>query len=154
MKRFFLLLALVAGLAQADVRPFAAGSLAQIQAEHSGKPFILALWSATCVHCPGELKVLGELSRRYPGLDVVLLATDSPAEAPQLARLASGYGLGKQAQWVFADAQPERLRYEIDRRWYGELPRTYFFDAQHRRTAATGVIAVEQLEQWVREHVK
>ena len=40
----------------------------------------------------------------------------------------SPYGLGKVEQWVFADPMPERLRFEIDRRWYGELPRTHFYD--------------------------
>lgn len=154
MKRLVLLLALLAGLAEAEVRPFGPGSLQQIQAERTGKPFILALWSATCTHCPSELKALGELSRQHPGLDIVLVAADTPAETPQLEKLAADYGLGRQAQWVFADAQPEKLRFAIDRRWYGELPRTYFFDAQHRREAGSGVMPVERLERWVREHVK
>lgn len=157
MKRLVLLLALfagVAGLAEAEVRPFGPNSLPQIQGERSGKPFILALWSATCIHCPSELKALGELARQHPGLDIVLVAADTPADAPQLERLAVDYGLGRQAQWVFADAQPEKLRFAIDRRWYGELPRTYFFDAQHRREASSGVVPVERLERWVREHVK
>jgi len=154
MKRLVLLLALLAGLAEAEVRPFGPGSLQQIQAERSGKPFILALWSATCTHCPSELKALGELSRQYPGLDIVLVAADTPADTPQLERLAADYGLGRQAQWVFADAQPEKLRFAIDRRWYGELPRTYFFDAQHRREAGSGVMPVERLERWARDHVK
>lgn len=157
MKRLVLLFALLAGLAglaEADVRPFGPGSLPQIQGERSGKPFILALWSATCIHCPGELKALGELARQHPGLDIVLVAADTPADAPQLERLAADYGLGRQAQWVFADAQPEKLRFAIDRRWYGELPRTYFFDAQHRREASSGVVPAERLERWVREHVK
>lgn len=154
MKRLVLLLALLAGLAEAEVRPFGPGSLQQIQAERSGKPFILALWSATCTHCPSELKALGELSRQHPGLDIVLVAADTPTDTPQLEKLAADYGLGRQAQWVFADAQPEKLRFAIDRRWYGELPRTYFFDAQHRREAGSGVMPVERLERWVREHVK
>ncbi len=98
--------------------------------------------------------MLGELTRRQPKLDVVLVAADTPDLAPQLARLAREYGLAKQAQWVFADEQEERLRFDIDRRWYGELPRTYFYDSQHRRKGHSGVIASEQLERWVREQVK
>ena len=147
--------ALLAALpARAEVRPFVAGSLAAIEAGRSGKPFIAAFWSADCTHCPGELKALGELSRRYPALDIVLIATDTPAAAPLLARLAESYGLGRQEQWVFADQQPERLRFEIDRRWYGELPRSYFYDRQHRRQARSGVVPAGQLEMWAAEHVK
>lgn len=152
---FFALLAtLFVGVAAADVRPFVAGSLKQIQSEHAGRPFILTLWSGTCVHCPAELKALGELARKHPGLDIVLVAADTPDEAAQLEKLAQGYGLGKQSQWVFADAQPERLRFDIDRRWYGELPRTYFFDARHQREGRSGVIAPAHLENWAAEHVK
>ena len=154
MKTLALLLLLLAWNVHAELRPFGPGSLQQIEAEQAGKPFILALWSATCTHCPGELKALGELVRRHPRLNIVLLATDTPDDAAQLASLARGYGLGQQAQWVFADPQPEKLRFEIDRRWYGELPRTYFFDSTHRRTGRSGVIPAEQLEHWANEHVK
>lgn len=155
MKRLCLIAALlVAGLAQADVRPYVAGSLKKIESDHRGQPFVLTFWSATCTHCPTELKALGELVRQHPKFNLVIVATDTPAEAPELQRLAQSYGLAGQAQWVFADSQPERLRYEIDRRWYGELPRTYFYDRQHRRASHSGAIPVEQLERWVGEHVK
>lgn len=154
MKTLALLLLLFSASSHAEIRPFVPGSLQQIQAEQAGKPFILALWSATCIHCPGELKSLAKLARRHPRLNIVLLATDTPDEAAQLEKLAFDYGLGKQAHWVFADPQPEKLRYEIDRRWFGELPRTYFFDRNHQRTASSGVIPLEQLERWVGEHVK
>ena len=152
---FALLLPAVAQAeARPQLRPFVGGSLEQIQAERAGKPFILALWSATCTHCPAELKALGQLLKRTPGLEVVLVATDTPAESPQLTRLAAEYGLGRQAQWVFADEQPERLRFQIDRRWYGELPRTYLYDGQHRREAYSGLIPAAQLERWLAANVK
>ena len=156
MKRVVLLAAasLLAGLVHAEMAPFIGGSLQRIERQHKGKPFILAFWSASCTHCPTELKALGELSRKYPKLELILVATDTPAEAPELDRLAQDYGVGRHARWVFADAQPERLRYEIDRRWYGELPRTYFYDARGVRQGRSGVQPAEQLEQWVAEHVK
>ena len=155
MKHLILLFTLLlAGLAQAEVRPYVAGSLKTIEGEQRGKPFILTFWSATCTHCPTELKALGELVRQHPRLNLVIVATDTPAEAPELQRLAQSYGLSGQTHWVFTDAQPERLRYEIDRRWYGELPRTYFYDRQHRREGRSGAIPIEQLERWAAEHVK
>jgi hypothetical protein len=46
-----LLLTLGVGVeVRAEVRPFVSGSLEQIQSERAGKPFILALWSASCTH--------------------------------------------------------------------------------------------------------
>ena len=154
MKHLALALLLLCGLARADIQPFVPGSLQQIQDERAGRPFILTLWSASCTHCPEELRMLGQLLRKYPATDIVLVSTDTPAESEELARLTRDYGLSRLKQWVFADLQPEKLRFEIDRRWYGELPRTYFFDARHRREAASGLIPRERLERWIKEHVK
>jgi thiol-disulfide isomerase/thioredoxin len=145
-----LLVAAATGIA-GEVRPFVPGSLAKIAAERAGRPFIVAFWSVTCTHCPNELKALGALKKANPKLDVVLVAADSPEEAPQTAALAARYGLAKVEQWVFSDDMPERLRYEIDPRWHGELPRTHFYDAGHRLEAVAGVVPPARLTQWAKE---
>lgn len=154
MRRFAAVAALcIAGLAQADVKPFESGALEKIRAARAGRPFILSFWSLECAHCPKELKALGELARRHPALDVVLVSTDTPAEAAALASFAAQSGLARAEQWVFAgDAQ--RLRYEIDRRWWGELPRTYLHDAGHRAEGVSGVISGEALAKWAKEHAR
>lgn len=157
IRRGLLVVLLVfAGLAGAaeSVRPFVAGSLASIMAARAGKPFVLAFWSVGCTHCPAELKALGDLKRRHPALDVVLVAADTPEQAPLTRQLAGRYGLGKVEQWVFADEMPERLRFEIDRRWHGELPRTYFYDGEHRIEVTSGVVPKEKLLAWVKTNVR
>lgn len=136
------------------VRPFVAGSLAEIVAERQGRPFILSLWSVSCAHCPQELRALGRLKAANAKLDIVLVATDDPEDAPHIAELARSYGLGKVPQWVFADAQPERLRFEIDRSWHGELPRTYLYDRSHAVGAVSGVMPEARLAKWVRENLR
>lgn len=156
--RGFLLLLLVAftplALAADAVRPFVAGSLAKIVAQRQGKPFVLAFWSVNCAHCPLELKALGEIRKRNPKIDIVLVAADTPDEAPLTAQLATKYGLGKVEQWVFADEMQERLRFEIDQRWHGELPRTYFYDREHRIEVVSGVVPKPQLLGWVKANVR
>jgi thiol-disulfide isomerase/thioredoxin len=157
IRRFLLVLLVVGALpvSAADaVRPFVAGSLAKIVAERQGKPFLLAFWSVNCAHCPLELKALGEIRRRNPKIDIVLVAADTPDEAPLIAQLAASYGLGKVEQWVFADDMPERLRFEIDQRWHGELPRTYFYDREHGIEAVSGVIPKPRLLGWVKANVR
>lgn len=150
MKPLCLLLALFAGMACAEVKPFESGSLTKIRAAREGRAFILSFWSLECAHCPKELKALGELKRRHPALDVVLVSTDTPADAAALAEFAAQSGLARAEQWVFAgDAQ--RLRYEVDRRWWGELPRTYFHDAAHRVEAHSGLVSTETLGRWAKE---
>jgi thiol-disulfide isomerase/thioredoxin len=132
-----------------SVRPFVLGSLEQVRGARQGKPFILVFWSLDCQYCPTELKTLSELKRIHPLLDIVLIATDSVNDVPQLVSRAESYGVSKVEQWVFAEDMPERLRFEIDRRWYGEVPRTYFYDQKHQREGKTGLISKKFFEDWL-----
>lgn len=155
MRRLALVLLLsfmtAAGAAE-SVRPFKEGSLEQVLASRKGKPFILVLWSLECQYCPTELKMLSDLKHSHPGLDVVLIATDTVTDTPQLASRAESYGMGKVEQWVFAEDMPERLRLEIDNRWYGEVPRTYFYDRKHQREVKTGLVKKEFVQDWLTHH--
>jgi thiol-disulfide isomerase/thioredoxin len=132
----------------AEFKPFVAGSMQQIRAAHAGQPFVLALWSLTCSHCQEELVQLGALQRRHPQLNVVLISTDTPEDADALTANLARHGLARAEAWVYADAFAERLRFEIDPRWGGELPRTYFFDRAHAVTACSGALAPAELERW------
>jgi thiol-disulfide isomerase/thioredoxin len=145
----FLVCCVNAAVAAEAVRPFTQGSLGQVVAARQGKPFVLVLWSLDCQYCPTELKTLSELRRSHPNLDVVLVATDTMSDAPQLALKAAAHGMGQVEQWVFADDMPERLRREIDPRWYGEVPRTYFYDRKHQRDVKTGLVSKQFFEQWL-----
>lgn len=150
--RYFLALALLlCGAAMADVRPFVVGSMAQIEKQHKERPFILLFWSLTCAYCPKELQMLGEIQNKNPALALVVVAADTPEEAPEIAKRLAGYGLSDAEQWVFADAMPERLRFEIDRRWYGEVPRTYFYNRAHQREVKMGLVQRAFVEDWVRQ---
>lgn len=137
-----------------NTRVFETGSLKRIVDERQGKAFVLAFWSIGCTHCPTELKALGALKKAYPKLEVVLIAADSPDDAPQAEKAVQSYGLGKVPQWIFSDEAPERLRFEIDPRWHGELPRTYLYDRSHVVQAVSGVIPPAQLTKWVTENVR
>ncbi|MBI5660271.1 MAG: hypothetical protein HZC43_12180 [Nitrosomonadales bacterium] len=82
----------------------------------------------------------------------VLIATDSPEQNQEIAQTLQRYRLERAESWVFADSYVERLRFEVDKEWYGELPRTYFFNAQGRVvTSLSGVLDHAQTERWIRE---
>lgn len=149
---WLLLLVVAWAQAAAEVRPFESGSLDVIRAARAHRPFILTFWSIDCAHCPKELKALGELKTQYPKLDIVLVSTDNEAAAEQLASFAARQGLGGVDQWMFADPQPEKLRFQVDRRWWGELPRTYFFDATHGMDGVSGLVSEERLRRWAKTH--
>ena len=124
----------------------------QIRAAHAGRPFLLALWSLTCSHCQEELAQLGKLHEQRPELNVVLVSTDTPDDAATLTATLARHGLARAESWVFADGFAERLRFEIDPRWGGELPRTYLYAADHSARAVSGRLDPQQLEPWIQRH--
>ena len=156
LRRIFLTLALLLALAPPvaaqEIRPFVSGSIQEITAARQGKPFILGMWSLTCTHCREELSLLSGMVKKYPNLDLVLVATDTPEESEAIAATLNQFSLGRTQAWVFADPFAERLRFEIDRKWHGELPRTYLYDATHAITAISGKLDRQRLEQWMNQH--
>lgn len=148
----FVVLLVFAGTASAadNLRPFVVGSMAQIQKEFSGKPFVMFLWSLSCTYCPTELEMFGKFKQQHPELNLVLIATDTPEDRPEIVSHLAGYGLSEiESNWVFAEDMPERLRFKIDRRWYGEVPRTYFYDQAHERLVKTGLVGEAFVKKWL-----
>ena len=144
-------LALGPGAAAAgELHPFTVNSLPAIQKQFAGRPFILTLWSLTCHHCAKELQTLGRLARTERQLPLVIVSTDTPGEAHELHAALKRHGLDRLDTWVFADAVPERLRYAIDPSWRGELPKSYLFDAAHRREGHSGLMSEAQLKAWLK----
>lgn len=153
LRRYWLALLLlgVPALHAAELRPFVSGSLQQIVAAHHGTPFILGLWSRSCSHCREELTMLGQLVADHPQATVVLISTDSIGESAAVAATLQGYGLGAVESWVFADPYLERLQYEIDNRWYGELPRTYLYAGNGTRSGHSGRLERSWLQGWLNQ---
>lgn len=157
---FGLLLALLTGSASASpqIQPLLRGSYQKIISAHAGKPFIVAMWSVSCTHCAADLAVFSKLARRYADFDLVLIATDTPEQEGYIAEILDKYTLlpakgrelaGKVESWVFADSYTERLHFEVDPQWYGELPRTYFFDARGKAKGVSGVVDEKLIKQWL-----
>lgn len=149
-----LLLALLLGvtfsvtLAQ-ELRPFVAGSHAAIREAHKGKAFVLSFWSLECIPCYKDLALFGKLLPQRHQLDLVLVATDTPAQSKLLLSALQRHGLERGQTWVFAERPVERLYFEIDRDWQGELPRTYLISADGAVRAISGVLKREDLERWI-----
>ncbi len=132
------------------LQPFRSDSLTQITADHAGRPFVLLLWSVECPPCLQELGQLRDLGAGVDGADLVLVATDGPARRDEVVRLMQELELGRFDNWLFADAFGQRLRFAIDPDWFGELPRAYFYDAGHRRSARSGIVGHQLLTDWLR----
>lgn len=140
-----LLLAALPLRAAPPIRAFDPDGMTRIVASQKGKPFVLVVWSLDCVYCQASMKNLAQEKRRRKDFSVVTLSTDPVDDAQAVAlmnrRLAS-VGLSSNA-WAFGAAPPEQLRYAIDPAWYGEKPRSYWFNARGERVAYSGLITAE-----------
>lgn len=137
---------MVSGSVLADPpQAFHADSLKSIEAERNGKPFLLILWSLDCAPCYSELEHVKNVRQEGHALDVVLISTDKPDRAGEIEDTLAGFDLSDLESWVFDDPVPERLRYKVDPEWYGELPRAYFYNESHSRTAYSGAISLREL---------
>lgn len=161
MKRFGFLaglslaiLAFAPASAAQEIKPFSSGSYQQLVSVRQGKPFIVNFWSLSCVYCKDELGMFKKLIKKYPRLDLVLVSTDTPEETKAISSTLAKFSLNKAEAWVFADSNVERLRFEIDKKWYGELPRTYFINAKNEVMSISGKIEQKDVEQWINEQRK
>jgi thiol-disulfide isomerase/thioredoxin len=148
-------LLLTDGVRAAELRAFDAKSMDAIRATHAGKRFVLVFWSLYCEPCREEMGQWSALQRKHPGVPFILVDTDLPQDRASVEKFLANHKLGKIETWVFADEFTERVRFSVDRKWRGELPRTYFFDAGHRFEAHSGLVSPQWIESWlVRQDTK
>ena len=151
MKALTLLAALLLfpALAQAETLAFGRGSWAELLRAHQGRPLVVHFWSLSCAPCLVELPQWREAQRRHPGMDLVLVSTDPLEDAPKMEHRLAKAGLGKVENWAFADDFAERLRFEIDKSWRGELPMTRMIHGSGASEAITGTVSAATLETWM-----
>jgi hypothetical protein len=89
------------------------------------------------------------LRSKHPGIPVLLVSTDAPADRATVVAFLSRYDPGPVQTWIFADEFAERVRYAVDRTWRGELPRTYLYDAAHRPEGRSGRFDRNWIESWL-----
>lgn len=128
--------------------PFTAESPAGIRKMHSGKPFVLAFWSIYCEPCRDEMAEWNAVKNKLPALPVLLVSTDTPADAAMIAAFFVKYPPGAVQKWVFADRFTERVRYAVDKSWRGEMPKSYYFDAAHKVDIKSGKMDRAWIESW------
>jgi thiol-disulfide isomerase/thioredoxin len=133
-----------------ELRPFARGSWKAIRAAHAGRPFVVHFWGVTCGPCRTEMPRLGKLLTQRADLDLVTVNADLVPDAPDavLAMLRET-GLGDAENWMFSDGFVERLRFEIDPRWQGEIPRTILIARDGSLTTIEGVADPDMLRGWL-----
>jgi thiol-disulfide isomerase/thioredoxin len=147
----FCLVPSLSGLAATDeLRPFVRGSWQEIRKAHAGQPTVVHLWGVTCGPCRIEMPKWGKLLLERPDLGLVVINADLvPNERSAVSAMLVQTGLAATENWTFADDFVERLRYEIDPQWRGEIPRTMLIARDGGTTVIEGVADLEEVTAWL-----
>jgi hypothetical protein len=145
-----LLLSLLPVLSAAAERPFLRGSWAALLAAHHGHATIVHFWGVTCGPCLRELPEWAAFKAAHPGIDLVLVEADPvPETADAAATPLAKAGLGAAESWGFADPFTERLEYEVDPSWHGELPFTVLVGRDGSSTSLLGAADFAAMVKWL-----
>jgi hypothetical protein len=136
---------------ETQTKTFNSGSYQQILRENAEQAFILAIWSLDCPSCLKDMRILSEVKHSHPELKIIMLSTDEPNAASEVNAMLARQHLSDLESWVFGDEDAQKLRYEIDPSWFGELPRTYFYDKTQKRSGKSGAMKIEEFEMHVNQ---
>jgi thiol-disulfide isomerase/thioredoxin len=145
------LLATIVGAAtEGELHPFKRGSWQDIRRAHAGQPVVVHFWGLTCGPCRNEKPRWGRLLQERPDLRLVVIDADLiPNAAGLVSEMLVKTGLAGAENWIFADDFVERLRFEIDPRWRGEIPMTLLIARDGKTTTIEGVADPAQVRAWL-----
>jgi thiol-disulfide isomerase/thioredoxin len=136
-----------------EQRPFVRGSWQDLRQEHAGHDVVVHFWGITCGPCLAELPRWAQFMRERPELDVVMVAVDPViVDAGTITAALSKAGLEAPESWMFADPFSERLAFEVDPRWAGELPYTLLIRRDGLVKASLGAADFSELRNWADHH--
>jgi thiol-disulfide isomerase/thioredoxin len=134
-----------------DFMPFDMNTRQVIEKRYIDQPLIISFWSIDCPYCIDDLKKLGKALSKNTNVQLITVCVDGKESAKKAERILSQANLPKHEQYQYAEVDEDRLRYNIDPAWYGELPRTYFYDATHQVTPLSGKISNSFLDKWFKK---
>ena len=135
----------------APPQPLVRGDWSGLLASHRGRPTIVHFWGLTCGPCLTELPEWAKFAALRKDVDLVLVDADPTTVAPEdLAAFLDKAGLAKIESWRFADSFTEKLEYEIDPQWQGELPYTLLVKGDGSVEPILGAADFAALRQWAK----
>lgn len=146
-----MVLAVVAGAAGAiELHPFVKGSWHELRRVHAGRPTIVHFWGVTCGPCRVEMPEWGRLLRERPDMNLVMVDADLvPNEPDKVIAMLARTGVDAAEQWRFDDDYEERLRYEVDPQWHGEIPYTILIARDGTTTTVAGAAEPARIRAWL-----
>lgn len=132
-----------------SLKPFERGTWQSVLRGHTGRPTLVHFWGVTCGPCKVELPLLGRFAKDHPEIDVVTISADLVPNLPAATQsMLEKAGLSSTENFVFNDGFAERLRFEIDPAWQGDIPRTMLISREGAITTIEGSAEIADLEKW------
>jgi thiol-disulfide isomerase/thioredoxin len=140
----------VSAATEGELRPFKRGSWQEIRHAHAGQPIVVHFWGLTCGPCRVEMPKWGRLLQERPDLKLIAIDADLiPTEASLVSEMLAKTGLASAENWMFVDDFVERLRFEINPRWRGEIPMTLLISHDGKITTIEGMADPAQVRAWL-----
>lgn len=142
---FLALLSLTARINAADIL-----TSADVDKLFEPRNRLVLFWSLECPACFKELAMLEEFLEKDPNIRIAMVSTDADADRyPEVDEVYEPFQGPNIDKWVFNSGQGDALIFQIDRGWYGELPRSYFINENGERIAHSGLLTREELAVWL-----
>ncbi|CEZ19227.1 Signal peptide protein (fragment) [Candidatus Methylopumilus planktonicus] len=132
-----------------EFMPFEINSRNVIEKKYLNQPLIISFWSIDCPYCIDDLKKLGKALSKNKNVKLITVCVDGKESAKKAERILNLAHLPEHERYLYAEVDEDKLRYSIDPTWYGELPRTYFYDTAHQVTPLSGKISNSFLDAWL-----
>jgi thiol-disulfide isomerase/thioredoxin len=133
-----------------NIRSLLSGSIKEIRATHRGIPMIVHFWGLSCGPCLIEMPDWGRLLSERPGLNLVVIHADRlPRDMRLLSESIARAGLTKAQNWAFGDGSSDRLRFEIDPKWQGEIPMTLLIAPDGTTRRIVGSADMTEIRNWL-----
>jgi thiol-disulfide isomerase/thioredoxin len=133
-----------------ELRAFVRGSWAEIRRTHTGRATVVHMWGLTCGPCRVEMPHWGKLLQQRPDLNLVMINADLVRNEPgAVSAMLARSGLTAAENWIFSDGFVERLRYEIDPGWQGQIPLTFLISRDGTTTTIEGVADLQEIRRWL-----
>ena len=129
--------------------PLAHGDWAALRGRLTGQATVVHLWGVTCAPCLVELPAWSKFVSDHPRIPVLFVHCDPVPWDKVLAALRRA-GLDGARHYAVQGRVDERLQFEFDSDWGGELPRTLLIDPQGEQRGISGSVDFAAILAWWR----
>lgn len=134
-----------------EFKPYGRGDFDQVAQLRENRPRIIHYWSVTCPACIAELGQWTKFINEHRDIDIIFINTDDDEDRERAAARLEKNGLSRATHYGFSDSFVEKLYYEVDKSWRGELPFTVLISTNGPRVNVTGALDDPHFVAWLNQ---